>query len=86
MTTTALASLTAATPLAPALRLFLPALHLFLLCMGVISLHIITMKMGVRTTRSLPATSLTSVLLPSSPVLLCRLSPVCAKDRVCMKL
>lgn len=86
MTTTTLASLTDVTPLAPALRLFLPALRLPLLCMGVISLHIITMKMGVRTTRSLPATSLTSVLLPSSPVLLCRLSPVCAKGRVCMKL
>lgn len=80
MTTTALASLTAATPLP------LPVSRLFLLCMGVISLHIITMKMGAAMTRSLPATSLTSVLLPSSPVLLCHLSLVCAKGRVCMKL
>lgn len=86
MTTTTLASLTDVTPLPlPVSRLFLPALRLFLLCMGAMSLPIITMKMAVPMTRSPPATSLTSVLLPSSPVLLCRLSPVCAKGRVCMK-
>ena len=80
MTTTALASLTAVTPLP------LPVSRLSLLCMGVMSLPIITMKMAVPMTRSLLATSLTSALLPLSPVLLCRLSPVCAKVRVCMKL
>lgn len=86
MTTTTLASLTDATPLPlPVSRLFLPASRLFLLCMGVISLHITTMKMAVPMTRSLLATSLTSAPLPSSPVLLCRLSPACAKVRVCMK-
>lgn len=86
MTTTTLVSLTDATPLVPALRLFLPALRLSLLCMGVISLRIITMKMDVGMTRSPLVTSLTSALLPLSPVLLCRLFPVCAKVRVCMKL
>lgn len=79
MTTTTLASLTDATPLP------LPVSRLFLLCMGAMSLSTITMKMVAAMTRSLPATSLTSVLLPSSPVLLCRLSPACAKGRVCMK-
>lgn len=79
MTTTTLASLTDATPLP------LPVSRLFLLCMGAMSLRTITMKMVAVMTRSPPATSLTSVLLPSSHVLLCRLSPVCAKDRVCMK-
>lgn len=85
MTTTTLVSLTDATPLVPALRLFLPALRLFLLCVGVISLLIITMKMAVPMTRSPLATSLTSALLPSSPVLLCHLFPACAKGRVCTK-
>lgn len=85
MTTTTLASLTDATPLAPALRLFLPALRLPLLCMGAMCLHITTTKMAVPMTRSPLATSLTSALLPLSPVLLCRLSPACAKGRVCTK-
>ena len=79
MTTTTLVSLTDATPLP------LPVSRLSLLCMGAMSLPIITMKMAVPMTRSLLATSLTSALLPSSPVLLCRLFPVCAKGRVCMK-
>ena len=80
MTTTTLVSLTDATPLP------LPVSRLSLLCMGAMSLPIIIMKMAVPMTRSLLATSLTSALLPLSPVLLCRLSPVCAKGRVCMKL
>lgn len=79
MTTTTLASLTDVTPLA------LPVSRLFLLCRDAMSLRTITMSLTVVTTRSLPATSLTSVLLPSSPVLLCRLFPACAKGRVCMK-
>lgn len=80
MTTTTLVSLTDATPLP------LPVSRLSLRCMGAMSLPIITMKMAVPMTRSLLATSLTSALLPLSPVLLCRLFPVCAKVRVCMKL
>lgn len=86
MTTTTLVSLTDATPLPlPASRLSLPVSRLSLLCMGAMSLTIITMKMAVPMTRSPLATSLTSALLPLSPVLLCRLFPVCAKGRVCTK-
>lgn len=80
MTTTTLASLTDATPLP------LPVSRLCLLCVGAMCLLITIMKMVAAMTRSLHATNLTSVLLPSSPVLLCRLFPVCAKVRVCMKL